>query len=67
MEQHETHTDIITNKATLKQHQISQAACFRALTSYKHDHERVPEKTVCSKLPRGVDPEVFQLLPEHRK
>ncbi len=25
----------------------------------------VPEKTVCPKLPRDVDPEVFKLLPEH--
>ncbi|KAL0193863.1 hypothetical protein M9458_012159, partial [Cirrhinus mrigala] len=24
-----------------------------------------PEKTLCSKLPPGVDPEVFRLLPEH--
>ncbi|CAM4545107.1 unnamed protein product [Leuciscus chuanchicus] len=25
----------------------------------------VPEETLCSKLPPGVDPEVFKLLPEH--
>uniref|UniRef100_A0A8C1IA56 Polymerase (DNA directed) iota n=1 Tax=Cyprinus carpio TaxID=7962 RepID=A0A8C1IA56_CYPCA len=25
----------------------------------------VPEKTLCSRLPPGVDPEVFKLLPEH--
>lgn len=25
----------------------------------------VPEETLCSKLPPGVDPEVFRLLPEH--
>lgn len=44
---------------------VSEHTQVTNMTARESCTSMVPEKTVCSKLPRGVDPEVFKLLPEH--
>ncbi|KAF4112764.1 DNA polymerase iota isoform X3 [Onychostoma macrolepis] len=44
---------------------VSEHSRVTNMTTRESCTSYVPEKTVCSKLPRGVDPEVFKLLPEH--